>query len=85
LTPSVAAGGSAGFESSDGLKASQPWKNSEGIRQSAVLEGSGGFSLSHEFSPSASFTHKEEAYTHGRSILDLSGYLFFVFFYEGIE
>jgi hypothetical protein len=79
--PSQEVSGSTGFAASDELKVSESGARTAEIEGTRILEGTDAMSPSQEFSASPSFTERKDRYRRGRPIMELSGYLFFVFFY----
>jgi hypothetical protein len=93
LAPSKAGAGSAGMKPSADFTnsmsidrseepgRSQAYRESDGLEKTQPLKGSVAHGATKAFSATSSFTEVNRLYKHGRSLIDLSGYLFFVFFY----
>jgi hypothetical protein len=72
---SGAAGETRGFEDT------QKCDGSDGLKETQRIEASQPYTGSREFSASSSFTEGRDRYRGGRSLIKLSGYLFFFFLY----
>jgi hypothetical protein len=80
LEPSAGVANSAALAKSRDLAVARPPRETGGQNESRHLQDSADFGGTNVFSASAQFTGWKCRYKHGRSLMKLSGYTFFVFF-----
>jgi hypothetical protein len=84
LRPSVDFRGSAAVGETGGFGETQGHE-SEALKGTQGFEATDGHPASQAFSASALFTNRDAVYQGHRPLINLSGYLFFVFFYGDLE